>query len=58
MTDKQRKDVVSKVKGKSGWYGTTEKAQDKLIEEVCNELGYNYIAFWATDGLFLYKLLK
>lgn len=62
MTNRQRKDIVSKCKKEASWYdfesGAREVNQDKLIEAECIARGYEYSEFCHCDGRTLEKLLS
>lgn len=57
MTNVQRINIVRKAKKQSAWYEMNEREQDAIIEKLCIKDGFTLADFYATDGIYLNKIL-
>jgi hypothetical protein len=58
MTNVERKNIVRKAKKQIDWNNSNEVDQDKIVEKICKEKGFTLVEFYATDGVYLNKILS
>lgn len=60
MTNQKRRKIIKEVKLISKQKDidiSTEREQDKLIKEVCEDMGDTFVDFYDADGRLLNKML-